>query len=228
MFSHTAMFSFLMLTKRTFGVFRKLQNCTHKGFYIHIMYNGHAGMLVLIPLCKIVVFFLMPLKMLGMVTLCREYHTHIITININFNRFLYTCALFVYNIILLYLIEIITDITEDVIRPLLLSAVSSDLTTPAFIASVNTAVADITNALNGNDVDLTQTLSNYFLAVSRVYFNEAIDSVGLPITLSDNQTECGVRATFGYIYTNADAAAELVDLLQNISQAISILNQVAD
>ena len=185
-------------------------------------------MLVLIPLC---ILSYSPLKMLGMLTMCRKYRAHIININLTVYiriRVLYTCAHFIYNIIPLYHIEIITDITEDVIRPLLLSAVSSDLTTSEFVASVDTAVADITNALNGNDVDLTQTLSDYFLAVSRVYFNETVNSAGVPITLSDNQTECGVRATFGYIYTNSDAAAELVDLLQNISQAISILNQVAD
>ena len=108
-----------------------------------------------------------------------------------------------------------------------LSAVPSNLSTPDFVASVNTTLEDITSALNGNDVDLTQTLSDYFLAVSRVYFNEAVDSFGLPITLSADQTDCGVRATFDYIYTNTNAAVELVDLLQNISQAISILNQVA-
>ena len=64
------------------------------------------------------------------------------------------------------IIEIIRDITENVISPLFLSAVPSDLSTPDFVASVNATLADITSALNGNDVDLTQTLSDYFLAVS--------------------------------------------------------------
>lgn len=112
-------------------------------------------------------------------------------------------------------------------RSLFRSTVPSNLSTADFVASVDTSVADITNILKGNDVDLSQTLSNYFLAVSRVYFNEAVDSIGLS-TPTANQTDCGVYETFEYIYTNADGADELVDLLQNISEAISILNQVAD
>ena len=71
------------------------------------------------------------------------------------------------------------------------------------------------------------TLPRLCPTTSLLCLNETVDSFGLPITLSADQTDCGVCATYDYIYTNTNAAAELVDLLHNISQVISILNQVA-
>ena len=66
------------------------------------------------------------------------------------------------------------------------------------------------------------------MAVSTVYFDRAIDSIPPPfsVSLSIDQTACGVRAVFNHIYTNAGAAAELIDLIHNISQAVRIIKQV--
>ena len=133
---------------------------------------------------------------------------------------------------MLYLTAIVADITEDVIRPLLLSAVPSDEITPEFDASINATMLDIINALNGSNVNLTRTLFDYFLAVSRVYFDESVNSINnaLPSFLNFNldidQKACGVRAVFRHIYTNANASAELIELFQNISQAIRIIKRV--
>ena len=131
---------------------------------------------------------------------------------------------------MLYLTAIIADITEDVIRPLLLSAVPSDEISTGFNASVNARIRDIINALNGRNVNLTRTLFDYFVAISRVYFDDAVDSLnavsGINLTLDINQTNCGEQAVFRRIYTNADATAELVELFQNISQAVRIIKQV--
>jgi len=57
---------------------------------------------------------------------------------------------------------ILTDITENNIRPLLLSAVPSPTT--KFIKTLNVTMADISNALTGNgvEVNLEKTISKYF------------------------------------------------------------------
>ena len=61
-----------------------------------------------------------------------------------------------------------------------------------------------------------------------MYFDEAIDAIPsfFGVSLSIDQTACGVQAVFSQIYTNTDAGAELIDLIQNISQAIRIIKQV--
>ena len=127
---------------------------------------------------------------------------------------------------ILHLTAIIADITEDVIRPLLRSAVPSDEITPRFNASLDNTLLDIINSLNGSNVNLTRTLFNYFMAVSRVYFDEAVGAVPFSLNLNIDQIGCGVRAVFRHVYTNADAAAELVELFQNMSQAVRIIKQV--
>ena len=130
----------------------------------------------------------------------------------------------------LTLTAIIADITDDFIRPLLRSAVPFDEITADFNVSINATLLDITNALNGSNVNLTRTLFDYFLAVSRVYFDEALDAINsipfVNLNLNVDQVQCGVRAVFNQIYTNANATAEMVELIQNISQAISIIKQV--
>ena len=84
--------------------------------------------------------------------------------------------------------------------------------------------------MNGSNVNLTRTLFDYFLAVSRVYFDEALDTINsLPLinlNLNVDQVQCGVRAVFNHIYTNTDAADEMIELIQNISQAVRIIKQV--
>ena len=126
------------------------------------------------------------------------------------------------------MVAILADITDDVIRPLLRSAVPSNLITSDFNNSIDATLLDIFNTLNGSNVNLTKTLYNYFLAVSTVYFDEAIDAIPsfLSVSLSIDQTACGVQAVFNHVYTNADAGAKLIDLIQNISQAVRIIKQV--
>ena len=84
--------------------------------------------------------------------------------------------------------------------------------------------------MNGSNVNLTRTLFDYFLAVSRVYFDEALDTINsipfVNLNLNIDQVRCGVRAVFNHIYTNADATAEMIELIQNISQAVRIIKQV--
>ena len=123
-------------------------------------------------------------------------------------------------------IAILADITDDVINPLLLSAVTSQSRTSDFTNAVLSTLKNITNALNGSNVNLTRTLNNYLLAVSRVYSNEAIDSSPVPLTLSATQRNCVAHAVFDHINTNANASSELIELFHNISRAISIIKRV--
>ena len=130
----------------------------------------------------------------------------------------------------IYLAAILADITDDFIRPLLRSAVPSDEITADFNISIDATLLDIINTLNGSNVNLTRTLFDYFLAVSRIYFDEALDAINsLPfvnLNLNTDQVQCGVRAVLNHIYTNANATAEMIELLQNISQAMKIIKQV--
>ena len=111
---------------------------------------------------------------------------------------------------------------------MLRSAVPFDEITSAFNGSLDNTLLDVINALNGSNVNLTRTLFNYFMAVSRVYFDEAVGAIpiNLNLNLTIDQADCGVQAVFRHIYTNADATAELVELFQNISQAVRIIKQV--
>ena len=125
---------------------------------------------------------------------------------------------------------IITDITENMVRPLLLSAVSPP--TDNFTASVDVAMSDIKAALNGYNVGLKNTLSNYVRAVAAHRLDEVLSSIDLGfgfkvnIVLTKKQKECAIQFGFNHVYNNTDAAAELVSLLQNISTAVGVIKQV--
>jgi len=125
---------------------------------------------------------------------------------------------------------IITDIIENTVRPLLLSAVSPS--TDNFTASVDVAISEITAALSGYSVDLKQTIYKYVRAVAAHRLDEVLSSIDLGfgltvnITLSEKQKECAVQFGFNHIYNNTDAAAQLVSLLQNISTAVTVIKQV--
>jgi len=125
---------------------------------------------------------------------------------------------------------IITDITENTVRPLLLSAVSPP--TDNFTASVDVAMSDIKAALNGYNVNLKQTLYNYVRAVAAHHLDKVLSSVDLGfgikanIILAKEQKQCAIQFGFNHVYNNTDAAAELVSLLQNISTAIGVIKQV--
>ena len=123
------------------------------------------------------------------------------------------------------------DITENNIRPLLLSAVPSPTTDLDFINAINVAMADISNALNGTRIDLKGTISEYFRAVATYYLDQALTSLslfGLRITirLSSYQKTCAIQAIFNQIFTYTDGASEMVDLFQNTATAIAVIKQV--
>ena len=100
-------------------------------------------------------------------------------------------------------------------RPLLLGAVSPPSSN--FTAAVNDAITDITNLLNGSDVNLTITFHGY---ISAVIFNY--------LSLDETYTSdsCVSQAIFNHVYTKTGSVAELIELLQNISTVIKILKQV--
>ena len=118
------------------------------------------------------------------------------------------------------------NIIDDILRPLLLSVVPSP--PPSFIATVNSVINDINTVLNGKHVDLKDTIANYFKAVAIYYFDDAVDSIPLlrSIRITDTQKECGTEVLFNHIYDNTESAAKLIDLIQNISVAVSIIKQV--
>ena len=99
-------------------------------------------------------------------------------------------------------------------RPLLLSAVSPPSSN--FTAAVNDAITDITNLLNGSDVNLTVTFHGYINAV-------ASNLLSLDEASSDG---CISQAIFNHVYSKTGSVAELSELLQNISTVIKILKQV--
>ena len=121
------------------------------------------------------------------------------------------------------------DITQNNIRPLLLSPVSSP--NADFIAAIGVAMSDISDALNGSAaVNLTNTFFNYFSAVSNSYFDEVVDAVsvsGISLGLNSQQTDCGVQAVFNNVYTNTDQIAELIELFHNISRAVGLIQRVS-
>ena len=100
-------------------------------------------------------------------------------------------------------------------RPLLLSAVSPPSSN--FTTVVNDAITDITNLLNGSDVNLTITFHGYINAV--VFNSLSLDETGI----SDS---CVSQAIFNHVYSKTGSVAELTELLQNISAVIKILQQV--
>ncbi|XP_065903018.1 uncharacterized protein [Dysidea avara] len=124
--------------------------------------------------------------------------------------------------------DILLDITQNNIRPLLLSPISSP--NADFIAAIGVAMSDISDALNGSAaVNLTNTFFNYFSAVSNSYFDEVVDAVsvsGISLGLNSQQTDCGVQAVFNNVYTNTDQIAELIELFHNISRAVGLIQRL--
>ena len=110
---------------------------------------------------------------------------------------------------------LIPYIAEDIMKPLLLSAVSPP--TSNFTAAVDDAITDITNLLNGSDVNLTVTFHGYINAVASNLLS--LDEA----SISDG---CINQAIFNHVYSKTSSVAELSELLQNISTVINILKQV--
>ena len=72
--------------------------------------------------------------------------------------------------------EVISDIREDVLVPLLLSPISSP---PSSFKVVKSVISDIEVVLNGKHVDLKVSIAKYFRALALEYFDEALDSIPL-------------------------------------------------
>ena len=58
------------------------------------------------------------------------------------------------------------------------------------------------------------------------YFDKAVDSLPVKISVSDNLARCGSEAIFNQIYGTKDSAVQLIDLLHNIARAIGVIKQV--
>jgi len=119
------------------------------------------------------------------------------------------------------------DITENNIKPLLLSPVSSPNVN--FNAAVRSVMMDIFNALNGSGVNLTNTFFRYFIAVSNSYFDDVVNAFtlqGIPLSIDSQHANCGVQAVLRHIYTNTDQIVDLIELFHNISRAIGIIQRV--
>ena len=110
------------------------------------------------------------------------------------------------------------------IRPLLLSVVKRP--TSEFTTAVNNAMIDISRALAGSNVDLKVTFRNYFKAIAVAYFDKAVDSLPVRISVSSRLASCGSEALFNQIYSTTDSAVKLIDLLHNITRAIAVIKQV--
>ena len=69
--------------------------------------------------------------------------------------------------------EIISDIIDNVLKPLLLSTVKSPPS--SFINTVNSVINDINTVLDGKRVDLKVSIANYFKAVALFYVDDVLD-----------------------------------------------------
>lgn len=140
------------------------------------------------------------------------------------------CNIYVATLILIicslaiYFTDIVTGVIEDVLRPLLLSVVSSP--SSSFITVVNSVIDDVNIVLNGKHHDLKVTIADYFKAVALYYVDEALDSFPFPLSLTQGKKECASKVFFNHIYDNTESAAELIDLFQNISVAVGVIKQV--
>ena len=121
--------------------------------------------------------------------------------------------------------EIVKDIIDDVLKPLLLSTVGSPPPS-SFVSTINSVINDINTVLDGKHVDLKVSIANYFKAVALFYVDDVIDLLPFNIRLSTRQKECASNLVFNHIYDNTESAAELIDLMQNISVAIAVIKQV--
>ena len=121
---------------------------------------------------------------------------------------------------------VVKDIKDDVLKPLLLSPISSPPS--SFKEAVKSVIGDIEIVLSGKRADLKTTIANYFRALALNYFDNALSSIPLlrSIRLSASQKQCGSQVLFNHIYTNTESASKLIDLLQNISVAVSVIKQV--
>lgn len=132
-------------------------------------------------------------------------------------------------------------INNEIIKPRLLTPVSSPR--PAgFLIAVENAMTDINNALAGSKVDLKVTFSNYIRAIAVAYFDKAVayfnkeikkkfDSLPVPvpvvqIRVNNRLASCGAKALFDQIYSTTAPAAQIIDLLQNITRAFGFIQQV--
>ena len=129
-------------------------------------------------------------------------------------------------ILQLSLLAIIPHIAEDIIRPLLLSAVSSP--SPHFTAAVNNTMIDIINALNGSTINLTVTFYEYVKVVAFYQFNDTVDHLSTETNISGSVRDCVNQVIHSHVHNEIDSAVELIKLLQNISATIKILKQVRD
>ena len=130
--------------------------------------------------------------------------------------------------------EILRDITENNIRPLLLSVVNPPTT--EFSAAVDKATADIDTTLNGSKVDLKNTVVTFFRAAAIEYYNSAVEFVKQKLTLGSitislptlnlTQERCAIDGILKQIYTHTDATDQLIDLLQNIATAVKVIKKV--
>ena len=122
--------------------------------------------------------------------------------------------------------EVISGIRDDVLEPLLLSPISSPPS--SFKEVVKSVIGDIEVVLNGKHVDLKASIAKYFRALALEYFDEAVDSFPILrfVSFSTSQKQCGSQVLFNHIYTNTESASKLIDLLQNISVAVSVIKQV--
>ena len=134
----------------------------------------------------------------------------------------------------------LNNLKEDIIKPLLLSAVPSP--TSDFHSAVNHAMTDIDKALNGSKVNLKVTFRKYIKAIAVAYFDKAVahlnkeikkkfDSLPVPIpapviNVNSHLASCGAEALFNQIYGTTASAVQLIDLIQNITRAIGIIKQV--
>ena len=119
-----------------------------------------------------------------------------------------------------YYVDIIPHIAEDILRPSLLSAVSSP--SSYFTVAVNNTLTDIVSVLNGSSVNLTVTYAQYATAVAFHYFNVTPTQSS---RISNGSSNCIHQAILNHVY-KTDYAVELVELFGNISAAIKILKQV--
>ena len=127
---------------------------------------------------------------------------------------------------LLFSTEVVNDVINNVVRPLLYSPVPSPPPS-SFREAVNTVIRDIETVLNGKHVDLKETIANYFRAVALYHLNDILDSFPLSlIRLSDSQKRCASQVLFDRVYTTTESAEKLIGLFQNISVAVSVIKQV--
>lgn len=114
-------------------------------------------------------------------------------------------------------IVLIPHIADDIMRPLLLSAVSSPSSN--FTTAVNDAIIDIVNGLNGSNVNLTLTLYKYTEAV-------ILSKLSIDANISDGLKDCVSQTMVNHMFSKLGSVSELVELFQNISVVIRIFKQV--